>query len=63
MTPRYASSVTFYVSARLGLRNPSTAYEGALLSQQAVHSYADLVTGPRLAGSVIRRLGLPITTA
>jgi capsular exopolysaccharide synthesis family protein len=62
MTPRYASSVSFYVSAQTNTTDPAMAYQGALLSQQAVQSYADLLTGPRLANSVIRYLGLPMTT-
>ncbi len=45
MTPRYASSVSFYVSAQTNATDPATAYQGALLSQQAVQSYADLLTG------------------
>lgn len=61
MTPRYASSVTFYVSAQSNITDPSLAYQGALLSQQAVQSYADLLTGTRLAGSVVNQLGLPMT--
>jgi capsular exopolysaccharide synthesis family protein len=61
MTPRYASSVSFYVSAQTNTNDPAMAYQGALLSQQAVQSYADLLTGPRLAGSVVRYLGLPMT--
>ncbi len=63
MTPRYASSVSFYVSAQTNTTDPAMAYQGALLSQQAVQSYADLLTGPRLAGSVISYLGLPMTPA
>ena len=61
MTPRYASSVSFYVSAQANTTDPSMAYQGALLSQQAAQSYADLLTGPRLVDSVIRYLGLPMT--
>jgi capsular exopolysaccharide synthesis family protein len=61
MTPRYASSVTLYVSAETNTTDPSMAYQGALLSQQAVQSYADLITGTRLAGSVVSDLGLPMT--
>jgi capsular exopolysaccharide synthesis family protein len=63
MTPRYASSVSFYVSAQTNATDPATAYQGALLSQQAVQSYADLLTGPRLAGSVVRWLRLPMTAS
>jgi capsular exopolysaccharide synthesis family protein len=61
MTPRYASSVTLYVSAGTNTTDPSMAYQGALLSQQDVQSYADLLTGTRLAGSVVSHLGLPMT--
>lgn len=63
MTPRYGSSVTFYVSAQTNQTDPAMAYSGALLSQQAVQSYADLLTGPRLASSVISYLRLPMTPA
>jgi len=61
MTPRYASRVTFYVSAETNTTDPAMAYSGALLSQQAVQSYSDLLTGPRLAGSVISYLRLRMT--
>jgi len=63
MAPRYASSVTFYVSAETNTTDPAIAYSGALLSQQAVQSYADLLTGPRLASSVIGYLRLTMTPA
>ena len=63
MTPRYASSVTFYVSAQTNTTDPAMAYQGTLLSQQAVQSYADLLTGPRLASSVVSYLRLPMTPA
>jgi capsular exopolysaccharide synthesis family protein len=63
MTPRYASSVTMYVSASTTSTDPIVAYEGALLSQQAVQSYSDLLTGTRLASSVVSYLDLPITAA
>ena len=59
MTPRYASSVTFYVSAKTSATDP--AYESILLAQQAVLSYADLLTSPRLASSVVNQLRLPVT--
>jgi len=60
-TPRYASNVTFYVSASPHTSNPTLAYEGILLAQQAVLSYADLLTSPRLASSVVSQLRLPMT--
>jgi capsular exopolysaccharide synthesis family protein len=63
MTPLYASSVTMYVSAETNTTDPAMAYQGALLSQQAVQSYADLLTGSRLASSVVSALGLSMTPA
>jgi len=63
MKPRYASNVTFYVSASPHSINPTLAYQGILLAQQAVLSYADLLTSARLASSVVSQLGLPITAA
>ncbi len=45
-TPRYASSVTFYVSASTPTTDPTLAYQGILLAQQAVLSYANLLTSP-----------------
>lgn len=64
MTPMYASSVTFYVSAQSKATNdPIGAYEAALLSQQEVQSYADLVNGPLLTRSVVSSLRLPLTPA
>ena len=64
MTPMYSSSVTFYVSAQIKTSNdPIAAYEGSLLSQQEVQSYADLLTGPRLASHVVTSLGLPMSAA
>jgi capsular exopolysaccharide synthesis family protein len=62
MTPQYASSVTFYVSYQANTaKDPIAAYEGALLSQQQVQSYADLLNGPRLAQAVVNQLGLTMT--
>jgi len=61
MTPLYSSSVTFYVAAQAKAANdPASAYEGSLLSQQEVQSFADLLTGPLLARYVVRKLGLPV---
>src|SRR5262245_36967206 len=45
--PQYATSMTFYVTTPN--RGISDAYEGSMLSQQRVKSYADLLTGDRLA--------------
>jgi capsular exopolysaccharide synthesis family protein len=58
MTPLYASSVTFYVSAQNSQSSPADAYQGSLLSQQEVQSFADLLTGPALPQHVISDLGL-----
>lgn len=58
MTPVYASSVTFFVSAQNSQSNPADAYQGNLLSQQEVQSFADLLTGTPLARRVIADLGL-----
>jgi len=64
MTPAYSSSVTFYVSAQAKTANdPTSAYDASLLSQQQVQSYADLLTGPLLAGKVVSRLHLPESPA
>jgi tyrosine-protein kinase len=64
MTPLYSSSVTFYVSAQAKAANdPIGAYEGSLLSQQEVQSYADLLTGPMLAQYVVTSLGLNMSAA
>jgi capsular exopolysaccharide synthesis family protein len=63
MTPLYSSSLTFYVSAQTKSSDAVQAYQADLLSQQKVQSYADLLTGPMLAGEVASRLGQPMTTA
>ena len=63
MTPMYASSVTLYVSAQAKTSDPITAYQGSLLSQQEVQSYADLLGGPMLARTVVTDLGLNMTAA
>jgi capsular exopolysaccharide synthesis family protein len=63
-TPLYSSGVTFFVAAQTKTANdPAGAYEGSLLSQQEVQSYADLLTGPLLARYVLGELGLPMSPA
>ncbi len=57
-TPLYASSVTFYVSAQANTSDPISAYQGDLLSQQEVQSFAELLRGPMLVRAVIGDLGL-----
>ncbi len=59
-TPLYASSVTFYVSAQVNTSDPIGAYQGDLLSQQEVQSFAELLRGPTLVQSVINDLGLRV---
>lgn len=51
-TPLYSSTVTFFVTTPSGT-DTSAAYQGGLFSQQRVTSYADLITGDRLAKAVI----------
>jgi capsular exopolysaccharide synthesis family protein len=63
MTPLYASSVTFYASAHTKTNDPAMAYQGSLLSQQEVQSFADLITGPMLARRVVNGLGLAMSPA
>jgi tyrosine-protein kinase len=57
-TPLYASSVSFYVSAQTNNSDPISAYQGDLLSQQEVQSFAELLHGPMLVQAVITDLGL-----
>ncbi|NYH82967.1 capsular exopolysaccharide synthesis family protein [Actinopolymorpha cephalotaxi] len=56
MTPKYASTVRMFVSAQSG--DTVDAYQGSLLSEQRVASYADIVTGPEIARRVVDRLDL-----
>lgn len=64
LTPhRYTSGVTLYVTQQGASTDPAEAYQGALLSQQDVQSYADIINGPMLAESVIKQLGLTMTAA
>lgn len=58
--PSYTAKLTMYVSSQQG-DNAQQAYQGAQLSQQRVTSYVELVSGPRVADEVIRRLGLDET--
>lgn len=55
--PEYTANLTMYVSAQGG-DTASSAYQGALLSQQRVTSYVKLVSSTRVSGEVIRQLGL-----
>lgn len=49
--PRYAATVTFFVSTR-GTA-VSDAYQGGLFSQQRVKSYVDVLTSNRLAQAIV----------
>jgi capsular exopolysaccharide synthesis family protein len=60
-TPQYASQVTLFVSAWSSPDDAVSAYQGSLLSQQKVKSYAELVQGHRVMSGVIDRLQLDLT--
>lgn len=60
-TAQYASSTELYVSTTSGNDDVTAAYQGSLLSQQRVASYAKLLEGELVAERVIERLGLPMT--
>jgi capsular exopolysaccharide synthesis family protein len=62
-TPMYASSVTMVVSSPVSADDPTAAYQGTLLSQQRVKSYADMVSSDQIAAAVIRQLGLTVSPA
>jgi capsular polysaccharide biosynthesis protein len=60
VTPvEYSARTTVFVSARAGLADASSAYEGNLLSAQRMTSYVELVRSHRMATEVIAALGLP----
>jgi succinoglycan biosynthesis transport protein ExoP len=59
-TPLYASSTQMFVSTT-GTEDTSTAYQGNLLSQQRVASYAEMLTGEKLAARVVDQLALDET--
>lgn len=59
--PRYASSVTFFVTTPS--EQGAAAYQGSLFLQQRVKSYADLLTSDRLAQNVAADTGLGLTAA
>lgn len=57
--PRYASSTTFFI----GTPNSGVAeaYQGSLLSQERVKSYATVLSGDRLAAAVAARPGIDLS--
>jgi non-specific protein-tyrosine kinase len=54
----YAAAVTMVVSATDGGTNDASAYQGGMLSQARVKSYANLVASDRIASMVVSRLHL-----
>jgi capsular exopolysaccharide synthesis family protein len=59
-TPVYASTVVMFVSAQEQSDDNTGAYQGSLMSQQKVKSYAQLLTSGRLRGEVADRTGTPV---
>ncbi|GAA3455353.1 polysaccharide biosynthesis tyrosine autokinase [Dactylosporangium matsuzakiense] len=59
-TPRYASTLTFFVTTS-NQGSAGDAYQGGLYSQQRVKSYADLLTSERLGQAVVDDLALPMS--
>jgi capsular exopolysaccharide synthesis family protein len=62
-TPQYESQVTMFVSARGSDADAADAYQGSLLSQQKVKSYAELLRAHRVMDGVVDRLGLGLSPA
>ena len=60
-TPRYATSVTFFVTTPSS--GVTDAYQGGLFSEQRVKSYSSLLTGDRLAGLVAAVPGVGLDAA
>jgi tyrosine-protein kinase len=60
-TPQYASEVTLFVSASGEAENSADAYQGSLLSQQKVRSYAELLRGHGVMSATVERLDLPLS--
>lgn len=60
-TPMYEAQIRLFVAVEQGSDDVGNAYQGGLLSQQRVASYAELVTGPAVAAEVIDRLDLART--
>ncbi|WP_051703849.1 polysaccharide biosynthesis tyrosine autokinase [Glycomyces sp. NRRL B-16210] len=60
-TPQYTSSVTFFISAWTDPGDVASAYQGGLLSEQKVRSYAELLRTRSVMGGVIEDLALDLT--
>src|SRR3954449_5148253 len=61
LTPPLSSSSTQLFVSVTGSTDTSAAYQGNLFSQQRVTSYAQLLTGEKLAAQGCDDLGLPLT--
>ncbi len=59
-TPVYASTVVMFVSAQEQAGDTTGAYQGSLMSQQKVKSYAQLLTSGRLRREVADRTGVDV---
>lgn len=57
--PQYATSTTFFITTPTN--GVSDAYQGGLFSRERVKSYANLLTGDRLAKSIAAQPGLGLT--
>lgn len=59
VTPQYAAQLRLFVSVAQEAGDVGAAYQGGLLSQQRVLSYAELVSSPTVAADIAARLDLP----
>ena len=57
--PTYSASVTLYISSRDAGESAFSAYQGSLLSEQRVKSYAQIVTSPQILRDIAEKLSLP----
>lgn len=53
---KYTAQTTIYVSTQTAGNNPTAAYQGSLLSEQRVKSYAELVTQDRVISQASTRV-------
>jgi capsular exopolysaccharide synthesis family protein len=60
-TPQYSSRVTFFISAWADPEDPASAYQGSLLSEQKVKSYAELLRTRAVMDGVIDDLSLDLS--
>ncbi|MFE5793216.1 polysaccharide biosynthesis tyrosine autokinase [Streptomyces sp. NPDC056503] len=58
-TPQYRATSQIFVSART-TSDIAELNAGSAFSQARVESYADIITSPRIAQRVVKRLGLPM---